>query len=169
MMDIICNWEFIDKDTNRKWTGASMLVFACSFLAYGLLKLYSEHPGRYTHIAMWFCIIACIVFFFSIVPRFSWKKMPIHFRKTNDDYLVISIEDNILEHGVLLDCKYIFSDYAVFLTKQLGDKMVNIRGLCVAQYMDDGQIVGTEEFLDKCLEFKITKEQLPVFVEYFQL
>ena len=135
-----------------------MLVFACSFLAYGLLKLYSEHPGRYTHIAMWFCIIACIVFFFSIVPRFSWKKMPIHFRKTNDDYLVISIEDNILEHGVLLDCKYIFSDYAVFLTKQLGDKN-----------MDDGQIVGTEEFLDKCLEFKITKEQLPVFVEYFQL
>lgn len=168
-MDVTCNWEFIDKDINKKWTVFSTILFSCAFVSYGLLKIYSVRSGDYTNVTMWLCIVACIIFFFSLTPKFSWKVTPIQFIKTDRDYLVINIKDNILEHGMLLDCKYIYSDYTVFLTKQLGDKMVNIRGLCVAQYIDNGQIVGIEEFLDKTLEFRITKEQLPVFAEYFQL
>ena len=168
-MNVLCDWQFIDKDRYKKWTVISIAIFSVSFLCYILLRIFAAYPHRYSNICVWICVIAFGIFFFSKTPRFFWKETTIKLNKTGDRYLVVFINQGVLEDDFLLDCKYVFSDYKVFVSESLGRKVINIRGVCSIQYIYNEAIFGIDYFEDKWLTLHIEQGELKPCVEYFQL
>lgn len=168
-MDIVCDWEFIDKDINKKWTIISTVLFIGGFLSYILLEIFAKYPHRYTNISVWLCVLSFAMLFFSKTPRFFWRETTIKVNKTNEGQLVVYINQGVLDCGFAMDCKYIFSDYEVFINKSLGQKVLNVKGPCVVQYLYNEQIFGIDDFENKWLTIRAEQEEIPICAEYFQI
>ena len=168
-MNIICQWEFIDKDANKKWLVLGACLFICALMVYVLLVVFSKQSYKYTPWVIWTGVFSCLIFFLSTTPRFSWKTFDIYFIKSDDNTLSVCIHNNVLEREVLLDCKYVFSDYRVFINKELGKCVVNIKGPCVLQYLHDGEVVNIEQFENKWIGFGLDDSQRYKLIDYFDL
>lgn len=168
-MDLACDWQFADKDKNKRLAVCSVFLFTFALILYMGLILFSNHPYKYAHIIVWVCVFSGFLFFFSTTASFSWRSTTVNLSKTDNGRLVLYVDKSIVNHGMILDCKYIFSDYDVKVFKRLDEGRVDIVGVCTLQYIENGQVVDIDNFESKWIGIRIDKEEMPAVKEYFVL